>query len=313
MADARDGRPLRALLDEAWGRRAPLHDDAATDTYRVFHGHSEGRPGLVVERFGPVFRARCGRGPGWDLDDGELAALHGFVSEVGGPDAALVLARGRDRPRLELGALPAQGACLAREHGLVFGVEPLAPGNVGLFLDARPARTWVRAHAAGRRVLNLFAWTGGFGVAAKAGGAQSVLHVDEQKRALARARENHTRNEQAMDGRDFLREDVYRVLRQATKRRQRFGGIVIDAPPAVPSRPAAGQDLERLVPLALEVLEEDGWILATLNRRDRTQQAEEQAILHACDARLAVVARGTSGVDFPESDPEQKLRFSGFA
>ncbi len=300
---------LVALLAEAWERRQALHDDPETTAYRVFHGHGDGRPGLVVERFADTFVARCGRGPGWDLEPQELDALGSFLDDAHGPAARLVLRRSRMEPVVVAGGVSSEGEAV--EHGLVFGIEPLTRRNPGLYLDARPARAWVRAHAEGRRLLNLFAWTGGFGVAGMAGGARSVIHVDDQKRALQRAAANHRTNAQRVDDRDLVCGDVYAMLRRAAKQGRRFGGVVIDAPPDVPRRGAEGQDYERLVPLARAVLADDGWILCTFSRRDRTRAAYEASILAACPD-LAVLDRGESGEDFPESDPEHKLRFTTF-
>ena len=204
---------------------------------------------------------------------------------------------------------------VAVEHGRRFALEPLAGGNPGLYLDARSARAWVQSHAVGRRILNLFAWTGGFGVGALAGGARSVLHVDQQKRALARAKANHALNEQRIDDRDFERDDVYRFLTRAAKQGRRFGGIVIDAPPTVPgkaARDARSQDYGALVPLAREVLDDHGWIVCMFSRRDVPRSEYEHGIVSSCPD-LTVIDRGESGIDFPEDDPERKLRFSVFS
>lgn len=306
--------PLPELLRTAWARRTALHDDEGTTAYRAFHGHGEGRPGLVIERLGDVFVARCGRGPGWALEEAEVASCAAFIQEVGG--TTLVVRRPREPADVVLGSLASDGIVHATELGLTYHFEPLTGANAGLYLDARAARACVRVHAEGRRILNLFAWTGGFGVAAMAGGALSAMHVDEQKRAFKRVGINHELNAQQVDRRDFVRGDVYRFLRQSAKptaaARFRFGGIVIDAPPIVHTRGAQGQDYERLVPLALPLLGADGWVLCTFSRREMPRAAYEDAILEASAGALAVEARGGSGVDFPEDDPEQKLRFTVF-
>lgn len=306
---------LRRLLEAAWERRSSLHDDPGTDTYRVLHGHGEGRPGIAVDRYGAVFVLRRG-----EVEDEQPAAAEADRDAVGAhlaaagiPQARVLLDRG---PRASRGQparkAPSVGAVRVREGGLRYEVTPARGANPGLYLDARPARAWVRSHAEGRRMLNLFAWTGSFGVAALAGDARSVVHVDQQKRGLARARANHALNDQRIDDRDLVRDDVYRVLRKAATRGQRFGAVVIDAPPVVPRRGARGQDLARLVPRARAVLADDGWILCTFNRRHVTTVDYEAGILEACPD-LRVIARGTSGIDFPEADPERKLRFAVFA
>lgn len=84
---------------------------------------------------------------------------------------------------------------VADENGLRFEVRPA--GGVGLYLDQRLQRSWVRETSRGRRVLNLFSYTGGFSVAASAGGAREVVSVDASKSMLNWSRVNHALNDLA--------------------------------------------------------------------------------------------------------------------
>ncbi|MDF1700724.1 MAG: class I SAM-dependent methyltransferase [Planctomycetota bacterium] len=310
MADGLQDLP--ELLAAAWQRRRALHDDPELTAYRVFHGHGEGWPGLTLERLGDVYRMRCVA-----LDPQVVPLVEAFLVEQTGPEIWIGVVPEREGESMIWVRDPGpRGPVVAREAGLSFGFEVEARGNPGLYFDARAARSWVREHAEGRRLLNLFAWTGGFGVAGLAGGGRSVIHVEQQKRARERAKRNHELNNQGIDDRDLSGEDVYRFLRQAAKRGRRFGGIIIDAPPQVPPRGPhrpEGQDYETLVPLALDVLEPDGWILCSFSRRDVSRTENEARIRAACDGALEVIGRGSSGVDFPEADPEAKLRFSAWA
>lgn len=310
MADGLQKLP--ELLAAAWRRRDALHDDPELTAYRVFHGHGEGWPGLTIERLGAVFRLRC-----VDIDPGVVPLVEAFLVQQVGQGIWIGLVPEHQGDAMTWVRDPGpRGPVFEREAGLTFSFEAEARTNPGLYLDARPARAWVRQNAEGRRLLNLFAWTGGFGVAGLAGGGRSVIHVEQQKRALQRAKHNHELNNQGIDDRDLSGEDVYRFLRQAAKRGRRFGGIVIDAPPQVPARGPQrplGQDYETLVPLALGVLEPGGWVLCTFSRRDVSRAENEARILAACDGPLEIIARGSSGVDFPEADDEAKLRFSVLA
>src|SRR3954453_23509749 len=84
-----------------------------------------------------------------------------------------------------------------RENGLRFRVDPPSGQKTGFFLDQRENRQLARALARGRRVLNLFSYSGGFGVYASAGGAREVENVDVSEAAIALARTNHELNEVA--------------------------------------------------------------------------------------------------------------------
>ncbi len=91
--------------------------------------------------------------------------------------------------------------------GLRYQLELGKAQNTGLFLDMRHGRDWLRRHAAGKRVLNLFAYTCAFSVAALAGGAERVVNVDMQSRALSRGR--HRLNRRALERVQFAALDIF--------------------------------------------------------------------------------------------------------
>lgn len=299
---------LRQHLRAAWDRRTALHADAGTDAYRIFHGWAEGCPGLEIDRYGSAalvaykshvteIEAACQA----------LAELHPFEVIVAKP-------RGAD-PVAVRGAMP-EGSIEVREDGLRYLIEPWRPGNPGLFLDARAARAWIRAHSSGRRVLNLFAFSGSLGVAAAAGGALSVTHVDMQRGSLERCRANHRLNALRLDDRDLMRGNVYQHLRKAATGRRRFGALIVDPPPITPSqhsdRTPGGRGLTTLAPLCARMLEPGGWMLCFLHRAEGDRAAREAEILTAAERPLEVIWRGESGDDFPETDRRYKLMLVAF-
>jgi 23S rRNA (cytosine1962-C5)-methyltransferase len=182
----------RALLETALARRAALLDALAaegTDCVRLFHGVAEGRPGLTVDRYGPVLLVQTQAGRPAATPD-EVTELARVVETTLGVELALawnVRGAGRDeQPPFE-----AEGPFVGRELGLRYDVRPRHRGQDPLlFLDFRVARRRVRALAAGRSVLNLFAYTCGIGVAAAAGGATEVWNVDFAASALEVGRRN---------------------------------------------------------------------------------------------------------------------------
>src|SRR5690606_32882881 len=178
------------LVDGAFARRADLHDRGDLDCYRLLHGWSEGLPGVEVDRYGDTLVIEIR-----PEAEALVEALASGFERHRRFERAVV--RSRQRPvttRLVRGAPPPDGQVIVTEAGLRFLVEPLRAGNPGLYLDARPARAWIRDHSAGRRILNLFAFSGSLGVAAAAGGARSILHVDASDAVLAWCRANHALN-----------------------------------------------------------------------------------------------------------------------
>ncbi|WP_057832604.1 class I SAM-dependent methyltransferase [Colwellia sp. TT2012] len=83
---------------------------------------------------------------------------------------------------------------IVSEQGLNYHIEFGKAQNTGLFLDMSIGRTWLRQHAQGKNVLNLFAYTCAFSVSAIAGGASKTVNIDLSKASLSRGRENHQLN-----------------------------------------------------------------------------------------------------------------------
>jgi 23S rRNA (cytosine1962-C5)-methyltransferase len=307
------GGSLGDRIREAWRARAGLERDPELDCYRLFHGRSEGCPGLDIDRYGDA--AVIVHAP-------ELAGRLGEVLEsLDGCrrfDVAVARPRTPAGPRALRGRPPSGRTWVVREHGLRFAVDLLRSGNPGLYLDARPARRFIREHAAGRRVLNLFAFSGSLGVAAAAGGARSVLHVDSHPGALEWCRDNSALNGAAVDPRDLARMNIYQHIRRGQAGRQRYGAILLDPPPGPvqPRRKDRSPGLRgtaALLPLAARMLEPGGWLLGFFHGDPRERGDLEADVARAAgEARLEVLWRGESGPDFPEPDGRRGLRLTAW-
>ena len=195
--------------------------------------------------------------------------------------------------------------------------SPGRPANPGLFLDARPARAWIRAHVGGRRVLNLFAFTGSLGVAAAVGGAREVVHVDSVRHALDMCRANHALNGMPVDDRSLARINVYQHLRKGQAARQKFDAVIVDPPPLKEhalrtDRTPGERGLAALAPLVARMLAPGGWALFFLHHGDKTREQLERELVDAAGVPLEVMWRGEQGPDFPESEDSRKLRLTAF-
>ncbi len=120
------------------------------------------------------------------------------------------------------------------ENGLRFEVDPAAGQKTGFFLDQRENRQLARELASGQRVLNLFSYTGAFGVYAAAGRATSVENVDGSQVAIEQARRNHDLNQSSTIA-TFSIADAFGHVRKLDAEKQRFGLVVCD-PPAFAKR-----------------------------------------------------------------------------
>jgi 23S rRNA (cytosine1962-C5)-methyltransferase len=165
------------------------------------------------------------------------------------------------RDGLLRGQAPASPVTI-EENGLRFLVNLAEGQKTGFYLDQRDNRTAVASLARGRRVLDAFCYSGGFGLHAARAGAVSVLGVDQSEPALHLAGENAKLN--GLDNLTFARADVFEHLQALAERGERFGLVVLDPPKFARARHAVEEALRgyrRLQALALRVLEPEGFLV----------------------------------------------------
>ncbi len=315
-ADVLRARVLAALAARQ-GLVAGLHAED-TDAYRLFHGTSEGAVGLTVDRYGPLLLAQEFRGP---LADAPRAAVAAALA-TSWPELPVVWrTRGVFAPEsapVEVRELGARFAFAAHHRGQ----------DPWVFLDFRCVRRWLRAHAAGRSVLNLFAYTGTAGIAAALGGAKEVWNVDFAASALDVARTNAVRNGVA-DRVRTLRADCLPTLRQLAGQsvqrrgkavpfvavaRRTFDVVVIDPPPIAKSpfgTVDTRADYESLFKPALLATAAGGVVVAANNRADVAWEEFERRLRRCAEKAgrpLLALIRLLPEADFPSIDGEPPLK-----
>ena len=164
---------------------------------------------------------------------------------------------------------PPAGPVRVTERGMALLVRPGEGPDVGVYVDMRPVRAWLEPQWGGRTVLNTFAYTGAFSVAAALSGASHVTTVDLSSRYLERAEENFVANELDPSLHTFLAEDTFKALDRLRRQGERFDLVVLDPPSFSHSKEgvwSAKRDYPRLVAAACRVLEPGGWLLAATNQ-----------------------------------------------
>ncbi|MCF6434483.1 MULTISPECIES: class I SAM-dependent methyltransferase [Pseudoalteromonas] len=150
------------------------------------------------------------------------------------------------------------------ENELVFLLDLGNKQNNGLFLDMRFGRDWVKSNAQDKKVLNLFAYTCGFSVAAIAGGAQQVVNLDMAKAALGKGRDNHRANGHDLSKVKFLGHELFKSWGKVRK----FGPydlVIIDPPSFQKGSFALTKDYKKILRRLPELLTEQGQVLACVN------------------------------------------------
>lgn len=196
----------RVAIDQAWWNERiagakhlrealGMVDDATTTCYRLVHGEGDMLPGLVVDIYGAVAVVQC-HSVGMYLSRQSIAEA--IREAYGEAIEAIYDKSSQTLPyKAELGAIDgylwgssSHGDREVLENGLRFKVNWEEGQKTGFFIDQRVNRDLVRAYARGRKVLNTFCYTGGFSVAALAGGAREVVSIDLSERAVKLADEN---------------------------------------------------------------------------------------------------------------------------
>jgi 23S rRNA (cytosine1962-C5)-methyltransferase len=216
------------------------HLDIRSDSCRLVHGESDGLPGLVVDRYGDTLVAQflSAGVQRWKAVLADALLQHTGCARL--YERSDTSSRTREGLAPETGWLRGDGPTelQVQEHGWRFGVDIATGHKTGFYLDQRDSRRrfadWVRRLGA-RRVLNCYSYTGGFTVAALAGGAEHVLSIDSSGPALERARANVALNGFEAARAQFLDADVNTSLRRLIEEGQRFDGIVLDPPKLAPT------------------------------------------------------------------------------
>jgi 23S rRNA (cytosine1962-C5)-methyltransferase len=232
-----DAAFVAARIRHAIAARASMLDAGHTGA-RLVHGESDGLPGVVADRYGDVVVVQllsAGAEAWRDAIVDALAEATGAGAVVERSDADVRTLEGLPpRSGVVRGTLP--DPVVFREADLDYEVDVLGGQKTGFYLDQRDSRRIVGAHAAGRRVLNAFCYTGGFTLACLAGGAERVVSVDSSGPALALGAANLARNPSLDPARaQWVEADVFAELRRLRDAGATFDLIVLDPPKFAPT------------------------------------------------------------------------------
>jgi 23S rRNA (cytosine1962-C5)-methyltransferase len=305
-----DGRlPDAKLFRERFAAAKALRVEVVppqTTGYRAINSEGDLCPGVLLDVYGEkaVLELTTAGTETWRAD------LESAAREVFAPVELIVRESGarRDSGRAQV-QIPKSKIDLVPflENGLRFLADVGAGQKTGFFLDQRDNRARLRALSRGRRVLNLFSYTGAFSVAALAGGATRSVDVDSSGAALALARRHRAENALSADGSDFVEADVFEDLRRRVAEGQRWDAVVCD-PPAFAKKKSdverAARGYKDVNRLAMTLVSPGGWLLTCscsgLVDADLFQKIVFSASAEA-RAGFALVARQGAGPDHPVS------------
>ena len=257
----------RTRIERAITLRRQLGLDGPETAARLVFSEADGLSGLIVDRFDRHLVVQINAAAMAQ----RLDAIVGMLVELLHPRSVLVRSEGGIR-KAE-GIEPMQGVVwghgpdgpvFIREHGINYGVDLVTGQKTGFYLDQRDNRLAAARHMEGRRVLDLFCYSGGFSLAASLrGGAREVIGIDSSENAIRWATANAQLN--SVNNVHFQVQDAFAALDELLARGEKFGAIILDPPKFTRNRFSINEALRayhRINRVAADLLEPNG-ILVT--------------------------------------------------
>lgn len=300
------------LLREAAEKRYGIAKLPKTNAFRLLNGAGDDLPGFTIDVYGDYLVVSLTDESAQPMLDAVLDAAHGLgargvYKKIRPKHASIIVDSRRDEfaPSHAVRGESAPESFQIQEHGLFYEVR-LGDGlSTGIFLDQRENRRRVREFSENKRVLNCFAYTGAFSVAAAAGGARETLSVDISQRSLAWARRNLDAIHANPAQHKIIEADVFGWMKFAAREHEQFDLIILDPPSfstTKTTRFSAESDYRSLATLAIGLLGENGRLLASTNHRGIVR-AKFRRFLHeaarASKRALVQMKDMPDPIDFP--------------
>ena len=303
---------LNLRLEQALRLRQGHLDLTGTTAYRLVNGEGDGLPGLTVDRYGDYLMVQiyC---EGWRP---HLPQVVQGLQQMLSPAGIYEKTRPRNTRELEaisdsrnygrlLAGQPAPPRLAVLENGLTFLVSLEQGLNTGLFLDQRDNRRDLMGRVTGKRVLNLFAYTAAFSVAAAAAGATLVTSVDASPGYTAWGKDNFGANRLNPKRHEFIVGDCFTVLEELAAAGKAYDIVLMDPPSfstTAKSRFTTRGGTSDLVAAALPLLTTGGLLITSSNHQkvdvaDYLKELRRGALKGGADLRV-IASYGQSG-DFP--------------
>ncbi|BEN10616.1 ribosomal RNA large subunit methyltransferase I [Serratia marcescens] len=255
-------------LQQAQSWRDWIAQRDGLDGYRLIAGESDGLPGITIDRFQNFLVLQLLSAGAEYQRPALLSALQHCYPECSIYDRSDVAVRKKEGLPLAqgpvLGDLPPELLPIT-EHGMKLLVDIQQGHKTGFYLDQRDSRLAARNYSAGRRVLNCFSYTGAFAVSALMGGCEQVISVDTSQAALDIAKQNVELNKLDLNKAEFVRDDVFQLLRNYRAQGEKFDLIIMDPPKFVENKnqlASACRGYKDINMLALQLLNPGGILLS---------------------------------------------------
>lgn len=298
---------MQVIVDRLELLAKKIQTQVEIDSHRVFHGRGRTFPGLdfvTIDFFQPAILVTLFFEPpaSW------LDKLISHTEPLFKSTSIVMVVQRRYLPgapsEIIWGVLP--DPVYARRGKLLFNLHLVQQQNSGFFLDMESGRIWLEQHAAGKRVLNLFAYTCAFSVVAIAAGAEKVVNVDMSSAALNLGRANHQLNNLAKNKSEYVAENILKSWSRV-KKPGPYDLVIIDPPSYQKGSFVADKDYAKVIRRLSELMPDGGLVLACLNAPELSESFLKQQFTEQCP-QAEFIRRLAGHTDFPDIDPEQQLK-----
>jgi len=308
MISRGDAVPTPESLRERARRAAQRRVDdpqVPNEVCRILHGEADGFPGLLVDRYENLLVGEAYSRGSMALFRTIMPVLHevlGTSEHRLNFDARSARAEAEhERTESSPGA---QKFLKIEEAGIRYELDFARGHKTGFFCDQRENRAAFRALSNGKRVLDVCTYTGGFALSAVAGGAESVLAIDLDEKAIDQAKRNaNLQDSDAAKKTRFVHADAFSYLRQLQRNEEQFDLIVVDPPKFVPNRPSREEGIARyhdMNKLAIPLLAAGGdYLTCSCSGLVTSLELQETVRKSARLRPLQILRRTGAGPDHP--------------
>ncbi|MGF1718309.1 class I SAM-dependent methyltransferase [Photobacterium chitinilyticum] len=254
-------------LNNAQGLRDILAQRDGLTGYRLIAAESDGLPGITIDRYQNYLVCQLLSAGAEAQKEALIEALNICYPDCNVYERSDVSVRKKEGLKQRTGVLSGEEPpkfVTIEENGVKINVDIAGGHKTGFYLDQRDSRQAAVKYVDGKRVLNCFCYTGGFGLYALKGGASEVINVDVSQPALDTARLNAEMNNLPVENAEFVNADVFKLLREYRERGEQFDVVIMDPPKFAESKSqlvGACRGYKDINMLAMQILKPGGTLL----------------------------------------------------
>lgn len=292
-------------------QRQAFFNDETTTAFRLFNGEGDGIGGVTVDYYADYLVISWYNETIYHFKQMIVASLLAIFTEAKGVVEKIRFKSALKESHWLAGEKP-QEPLVVLENGVSYAVYLDEGYMTGIFLDQKEVRgRLTEGMAAGKKVLNMFSYTGAFSVAAAYGGATETTSVDLAQRSLPKTQEQFEINGLPLEQQKIIVMDTFDYFRYAARKNFHYDLIILDPPSFARNKKktfSVAKDYGRLIEDSVEILTEEGMIIASTNAANLSVKKFKQAIETALENKQVnyqLVESYRLPADFPASDFEE--------